>query len=274
MLLISNFYLTMDPLLNRRRITQDSSLIKPTADSRAYGRPACVLGVVIFTIGISILSYFHFGVTSLDDNNAAKVLARGPAGVQTDRSSASEPVVASVVPSDPSLASSYYNADGADDLITSMPGLDEDSCSSSATTCGFNQYSGYLLANNNAEIHYWFIEADIEEDPLTKPLFFWTNGGPGCSGMDGLLTEMGPWRVNDDLSISFNPYSWTTEVNMVFLEQPYGVGFSVVDDGEEVVAGDVNAANDMDAVIRNFLTKFPKYADSDVYTSAESWGLY
>jgi len=59
---------------------------------------------------------------------------------------------------------------------------------------------------------------------------------------------------------------------MVFLEQPYGVGFSVVDEGEDVVAGDLNAANDMDAVIRNFLTKFPQFAGSDIYTSAESWG--
>merc|ERR1719242_1299179 len=173
---------------------------------------------------------------------------------------------------DTTTSTSYYNADGADDIITVMPGLDEDSCSLSATSCGFNQYSGYLMATNEHEIHYWFIEVDSEEEAVTKPVFFWTNGGPGCSGMDGLLTEMGPWRVNDDLSISYNPYSWTTEVNMVFLEQPYGVGFSVVDQGQDVVAGDLNAANDMDAVIRNFLTKFPQFEDSEIYTSAESWG--
>ena len=39
-----------------------------------------------------------------------------------------------------------------------------------------------------------------------------------------------------------------------------------------MVAGDTASAEDMDAVIRNFLTKFPKYADNDVYLTAESWG--
>merc|ERR1719208_48201 len=59
---------------------------------------------------------------------------------------------------------------------------------------------------------------------------------------------------------------------MVFLEQPYGVGFSVVDAGKEAVSGDDNAAHDMDAVIRDFITKFPAYADVEIYTTAESWG--
>ena len=132
------------------------------------------------------------------------------------------------------------------------------------------------MATNNNELHYWFTEADTEDDPMTKPLLFWTNGGPGCSGLEGLLVEQGPWRViaNDGaLSVEYNPFSWTLEVNMVFLEQPFGVGFSVVDEGQDPVVGDVNAAIDMDAVIRNFITKFPQFEGHPVYTTAESWGL-
>merc|ERR1719471_1337215 len=200
---------------------------------------------------ISVISYFNVGgsSSSLDNNGAAKVLSqRRPV----------EPM--EIIPSDASMASEYYKADGHDDLIASMPNLDTSTCSDSTRNCEFAQYSGYLLANNNAEIHYWFIEADVDEDVdvTTLPVFVWTNGGPGCSGMDGLLTEHGPWRVQDDLRITYNKYAWTTEVNMLYLEQPYGVGFS--------------AANDMDAAVRNFLTKFPEYADADIYTTAESWG--
>ena len=171
---------------------------------------------------------------------------------------------------------SYYKADGEDDLMTSMPLLNEESCSDSPTECGFNQYSGYLLATDNNEIHYWFTEADTEGDPMEKPLFFWTNGGPGCSGMEGLLVEEGPWRVistDGELSVEYNPFTWITEVNMVFLEQPYGVGFSVVEEGDDPVVGDENAALDMDAVIRNFITKFPRFENHPIYTTAESWGL-
>jgi carboxypeptidase C (cathepsin A) len=38
-------------------------------------------------------------------------------------------------------------------------------------------------------MHYWFVES--ENAPDTDPLAFWTNGGPGCSGMIGFLTEQG-----------------------------------------------------------------------------------
>ena len=90
--------------------------------------------------------------------------------------------------------------------------------------------------------------------------------------MDGLLTEHGPWKVTDDLKIVYNKYSWNTEVNMVYLEQPFGVGFSKNEANEDVVTGDQNAADDMDAAIRNFLTKFPRYKDNKIFLSSESWG--
>ena len=92
--------------------------------------------------------------------------------------------------------------------------------------------------------------------------------------MDGLLTEHGPWKALPHNKIAYNPHTWITEVNMVYLEQPYGVGFSVVSDGDSVVGGDQNAADDMDAVIRDFIRKFPKFADNEFYMSSESWGIY
>jgi carboxypeptidase C (cathepsin A) len=42
---------------------------------------------------------------------------------------------------------------------------------------------------------------ESEKDAKNDPVLFWTNGGPGCSGMLGLLTEQGPFRVNRDMSL-------------------------------------------------------------------------
>eukprot|EP01084_Bolivina_argentea_P284338 487290_1 len=175
-----------------------------------------------------------------------------------------------ITPSDTTKTSSFYKSNGHDDQIKTMPHLVESTCTDSPTNCGFDQYSGYLLANNNREIHYWFIES--EYTPHNNPVFIWTNGGPGCSGMDGLLTEHGPWKTLNNGRIGYNKYSWINEVNMLYLEQPYGVGFSCTNIGQNVIGGDQNAADDMDAVIRDFINKFPMFKKNKFYLSSESWG--
>ena len=54
-------------------------------------------------------------------------------------------------------------------------------------------YSGYVPPNGPSSgnyLFYWFFEADTAPD--TAPLILWTNGGPGCSSMEGATTEISP----------------------------------------------------------------------------------
>jgi len=161
-----------------------------------------------------------------------------------------------------SLVSSYTN-EALNDQITNLPGLNDE--------LGFNQFSGYLkLGDTKKQIHYWFVES--EQNTATDPLVFWTNGGPGCSGLIGFLTEQGPFRPDKDGSLVMNDWRWNKISNMVFLEQPVGVGFSYSDNSDDYRIGDSQAAKDNLETILQFLKKFPEYSNSPLYITSESYG--
>lgn len=74
-------------------------------------------------------------------------------------------------------------------------------------TPGVKSYSGYVDLAEDQHIFWWFFEAR-NQDPTTAPLTVWINGGPGSSSMIGLFQELGPCGINENLEVTYNPYSW------------------------------------------------------------------
>ncbi|VDN85616.1 unnamed protein product [Brugia pahangi] len=104
-----------------------------------------------------------------------------------------------------------------DDRIVNLPGL--------TFKPNFEQYSGFLPTKTGNFLHYWLIES--QNNPSNDPLVLWFNGGLGCNSLDGPLAQIGPFRVNQDGESLFeNIYSWNKVANLIFLESPYGIGFS------------------------------------------------
>jgi cathepsin A (carboxypeptidase C) len=152
-----------------------------------------------------------------------------------------------------------------EDLITNLPGL--------TWKPNFQQYSGYLQGVGTKKLHYWFVESSSR--PATDPVVLWLNGGPGCSSLDGFLTEHGPFRVKDDgQNLTANPYSWNQITNMIYLESPAGVGFSYSDDGNYSTDDD-DVAHNNHLALQDFFRKFPEYKGNDFYLTGESYaGIY
>lgn len=160
-----------------------------------------------------------------------------------------------------SVIAGSYTKEALQDQVLEMPGLSYEPA--------FNQFSGYIqLSGTEKQIHYWLVEAEIPDAPLV----FWTNGGPGCSGLIGFMTEQGPFRPDEAGLIQPNEYAWNKVANMVFLEQPVGVGFSYSNNKDDYKIGDDQAAKDNLATILGFLTRFPQFADSPLYIASESYG--
>ena len=130
-------------------------------------------------------------------------------------------------------------------------------------------------------LFYWFAgSADGNSD---APLIIWTNGGPGCSSMEGATTEIGPLVLFDikescatypncDFTeqLSLNPYAWNAHANILFLDQPRYVGFSF--GFGDYVTSSVEAGNDFVVFYSNWLNLFPEFKGRELIIAGESYG--
>lgn len=136
------------------------------------------------------------------------------------------------------------------------------------TTKGVNQYSGYLSVGSNMNMFFWFFEA--RNNPTQAPLATWFNGGPGCSSMIGLFQENGPCHFEDGADEpTLNPNSWNNYANMLYIDQPIGVGFSY---GTDPVSSSTDAAKYVWILLQAFFAQFPQYENRDFGIFTESYG--
>ena len=164
------------------------------------------------------------------------------------------------------LALSVFASTAEEDRVSQFPGF--------AAGYKFATYSGYLeIPNTKRALHYVLLES--QSDPTKDPVVLWLNGGPGCSSLLGMITEVGAF-VQPDGSDDFvaNPYSWNRKANLLFLESPPGVGFSYSDE-LLYTPSDPNTASDNYQALLSFFRKFPQFKGRDFFISGESYaGMY
>lgn len=154
------------------------------------------------------------------------------------------------------------------DEIKILPGLKD--------KITFRQYSGYLSGGKGKRLFYWFVES--QNNPSVDPVVLWLNGGPGCSSVEGLLTENGPFRVAaNGKTLNLDPYSWNTFANVLYLESPINVGFSYNTTqftASNVYNDEVTVNAKYNALI-NFFKKYPHFKLQKFYITGESYaGVY
>jgi len=162
----------------------------------------------------------------------------------------------------------------AADLVSSLPGIDD---------LGKTKlWSGYVEIKNPSTItkmiHY--VLAESQSDPRKDPLVIWFNGGPGCSSMLGFMQENGPflWETGNATWSGPNNYTWNKEANVLYIEQPAGVGFSYFKNTTQMndyMFNDDNVAVDNLHAVLGWYEMFPEFKTNDLYISGESYaGIY
>lgn len=226
----------------------------------------------------------------------------------------SGPVGLDAVPTDKSSVGTGDSLSSLHDVheVTHLPGLHSPLAS--------QHWSGYIAVSQQRRLFFWLVEA--EKHVARAPLVLWLTGGPGCSGMDALIYEHGPFKFqfedeamsrrstlsvadkailktlgadssstgagdanandssSDDSStddaggilLTYNPYSWSQEASIIYIDSPAGTGFSYSMDTLDYRTNDNNTAEDLYVFMSEFLKVFPEYKDTDVYIAGESYG--
>ena len=123
-------------------------------------------------------------------------------------------------------------------------------------------YAGTLNASMSQDqdhnLFFWLIKNTTIEKPH---LVVWLNGR--VTSLFGLFEENGPIKIArngtgpDDFVVGLRPEgSWLEHADLLYLDQPVGVGFSY---GNSVLGRIDDAAKEFIRFLDMFLRKFPEY---------------
>ncbi|OMH80940.1 Pheromone-processing carboxypeptidase KEX1 [Zancudomyces culisetae] len=130
-------------------------------------------------------------------------------------------------------------------------------------------YAGHIeLEGPSKKMFFWLLKNTTNEYNNDK-FVLWLNGGPGCSSLDGLFLTNGPYIFNEDGNIVKRDYAFTDLVDVLYIDQPFGTGYSHTD-STNYVKTYVESTAYLTRFLKNFYNIFPEYRSRELYISGES----
>ncbi|TKY87297.1 hypothetical protein EX895_003974 [Sporisorium graminicola] len=131
-------------------------------------------------------------------------------------------------------------------------------------------YAGLLPISSNPDeerkLYFWYFPS--KNPKATDEITIWLNGGPGCSSLEGLMQENGPWLWQYGTYEPVpNPWTFQNLTNMVWIEQPVGTGFS---QGTPNITTEAELAEQFKGFWHNFVDTFD-LQNRSVYITGESY---
>ena len=114
----------------------------------------------------------------------------------------------------------------------------------------------------------YYTTADVE-NYTDRPLVIWLQGGPGGSSTGfGNFAEFGPL----DLDLNPRNYTWVKDLNVLFIDNPVGTGFSYTEDNSALTTTNRQIAEDLVEMMRGFYRELPEFIDVPLYIFSQSYG--
>uniref|UniRef100_A0A0E0KEM0 Carboxypeptidase n=1 Tax=Oryza punctata TaxID=4537 RepID=A0A0E0KEM0_ORYPU len=130
---------------------------------------------------------------------------------------------------------------------------------------------GYVQVRPKAHLFWWYYKSPQRVSSPGKPwpTILWLQGGPGASGVGlGNFLEVGPLDVN----LKPRDSTWLQKADLIFVDNPVGVGYSYADDPSALVTTDWQAATDATELLRALAKEIPTLQSSPLFLVAESYG--
>jgi hypothetical protein len=145
------------------------------------------------------------------------------------------------------------------------------------------------IALRSSPARLWYVYQPADDDPQSKPLFVFFNGGPGSATSSGLLTtntaSLTVWQdgTTGSSAVRANPASWTRLGNILYVDaRTTGFSYSLMDDpsDEEARQAEFDAQNynpfidgtDFVRLLLRFLDAHPAIRANPVALVPESYG--
>lgn len=109
--------------------------------------------------------------------------------------------------------------------------------------------------------------------PETDPVLVYFNGGPGATSIIVAFNFIGPLvSVNETGNLAENANTWCQFANVLWIDNPAGVGFSYAERDIDVHTSDFSFSRDILTFFKLFYADWPELYDNPLYIVGLSYG--
>ncbi|KAG2606458.1 hypothetical protein PVAP13_4NG195700 [Panicum virgatum] len=128
---------------------------------------------------------------------------------------------------------------------------------------------GYVEVRQKAYLFWYYYKSPHQVSSPEKPwpTILWLQGGPGGSGVGGgNFLEIGPLDVN----LQTRNLTWLQKADLIFVDNPVGVGYSYVEDPSALTKTDLQVATDLTKLLKALSKEIPTLQSSPLFLVGES----